>query len=224
MNAERRLLAGLWVVWALLCCLLSMGAFDIAVSNAMRDLPPDVVGVFRAITVAGLGQWYLWPTGLGALALVVAGVMTDDPARAAHYRRLAWALAFVFAAVLLSGLVADVIKLLAGRARPKLLAEAGVFGFEPLGLHADRQSFPSGHATTAAALAAALAWLGVVWRGPLVAFALVIAASRVVINAHYLSDVIAGLSIGWVVTWALRECFAAHRVVFEPEPDGEGSG
>ena len=35
----RWLLAGLWLVWALLCCLLSMHAFDAGLAGAVRGLP-----------------------------------------------------------------------------------------------------------------------------------------------------------------------------------------
>ncbi len=221
MTIDRYVLVGLWMVWALLCSLLSMRAFDVAVVQAMHDLPHTVVTLFQTITIAGLGKWYLWPSGLGALGFIAAAMMCGDPEQASRYRRLAWTLAFVFAAVLLSGLVSDVIKVAVGRARPKLLAEAGFYGFVPLNFRSDHQSFPSGHATTGAAVAFAVAWLWPAWRWPMMIFAAAVAASRVVIGAHFMGDVIAGLAIGWVVTWGLREWFAGNNILFRQEvPSG----
>ena len=218
---QRWTLAWLWLLWALLCCLLSMSAVDGGLALAVRDLPGPVVEWFGRVTVAGLGQWYLWPSGLGAVVLAVASMVTGDAARARACRRLAWALAFVFVAVALSGLITDLIKVMVGRGRPKLLAAGGFYGFAPFTFRgAPYQSFPSGHATTVAALAAAVGFLLPRLCAPLVLFAVIIAASRVIVEAHYLGDVIGGGAIGWFVTWAVREGFARHRVLFGHGPDG----
>src|SRR5262245_63715529 len=58
-------------------------------------------------------------------------------------------------------------------------------------------SFPSGHATTAFAMAAALASAAPGRRRIWLAIAGAIGASRVLLNAHFLSDVVGGAIIGW---------------------------
>jgi undecaprenyl-diphosphatase len=73
-------------------------------------------------------------------------------------------------------------------------------------------SFPSGHATDAAIFACLLAWyaLGRGRRAPVVVFlllvastwAVVVAASRLVLGVHYLTDVLAGLGGGVAVAGA----------------------
>ena len=111
--------------------------------------------------------------------------------------------AFIFAAVALPGLVADILKPVFGRVRPRLLFADRVYGFTWHGADAAHWSFPSGHAVTIAALAAALFVVyPALW--PVYALAaLLVAASRVIVDAHYLSDIIAGLYLGLVATWAL---------------------
>ncbi|MEI6560232.1 MAG: phosphatase PAP2 family protein [Rhodospirillaceae bacterium] len=217
---ERRVLALMWLVWAGWVCLLSIHAFDAALSLAMRGLPPEVHAVFRVITVAGLGKWYLWPLGLGAAGLGAAAAVLPGQERARRYRQWAWLLLFAFLAVLLSGLAVDVIKVVAGRARPKFLELGGFYGFLPINFRADYQSFPSGHAATAASVALVVTYLWFELRWLAWAYALPIIASRVVINAHFLGDVIGGVAIALFVTWALRDWFAGHDVVFAFGEDG----
>ncbi|MDX6199498.1 MAG: hypothetical protein QOJ79_2649 [Actinomycetota bacterium] len=102
-------------------------------------------------------------------------------------------------------------KLLVDRARP-------VFD-DPIA-HARGASFPSGHATGSAAfyLALAVILLSLLsWprRGWLLLMAvvvpLVVAATRVVLGVHYVSDVTAGLLIGWGWTAACTALFTAWR-------------
>ena len=102
-------------------------------------------------------------------------------------------------------------KLLVDRARP-------VFD-DPIA-HARGASFPSGHATGSAAfyLAGAVILLSLLaWprRGWLLVMALVVplvvAATRIVLGVHYVSDVTAGLLIGWGWTAACTALFTAWR-------------
>jgi len=124
-------------------------------------------------------------------------------------RGLSYIPGFVFVSVAASGLVADLLKVVVGRTRPKLLFDGGAYDFTWFGFRADHWSFPSGHATTAAALMAAL-WC--LWPRPVwlyIAGAALVAASRVITDQHYLSDVVAGAAIGVGVTrlaalWLLR--------------------
>jgi len=53
---------------------------------------------------------------------------------------------FVFAAIALSGLTVDLIKVVVGRTRPYLWRDGGLYHFAPPGWSSLYQSFPSGHA------------------------------------------------------------------------------
>lgn len=111
--------------------------------------------------------------------------------------RSPWILPFL--AVLMAGnwILFTTIKELANRARPTLNPAAAALG----------PAFPSGHSSTAAALYAGAALLlarrrGHVLRavltGVAVGLAIAVASSRVLLDVHWLSDVIAGLTLGWV--------------------------
>jgi membrane-associated phospholipid phosphatase len=126
--------------------------------------------------------------------------------------------ALLFSAIAVSGILVDVLKVIVGRPRPKLLFSSGSYEFSWIGLNADHWSFPSGHAATAAALATAL-WC--LWPQPVLFYvigAALIAASRVVMGAHYLSDVIMGAFVGVLATRMLAVALARGRLPFRLRP------
>ncbi len=142
-------------------------------------------GVFLAIlslTLAGLGWWRKKPT------LQTAGIQA-------------------LLAFLLAGLSSQILKHLFGRARPRILLEAGFHLLGPT-LQSGFDSFPSGHALTTFAVATALAknFSKGAWIFYLLAS--LIAVSRVLSGSHFPTDVIAGallgILMGKLVLWALK--------------------
>ncbi len=184
---------------------------DRPVALFFHDGDPTLHDVFAFITRFGLSTGYLIISGVLFIGLRIGARYARDAARAAQFARHAGRALFVFLAVAVSGLLADLLKGVFGRARPKLLFQDGVYGFTWDGRQADYWSFPSGHATTIVALATALNFLWPrAWPAYLAA-ALLVSASRVIIGAHYLSDVIGGSALGLAVTWALWTAMAGPQ-------------
>ena len=204
----RRLPRPAWLALATaLAVVLSILFLDRPIARFFHDRDPTLHAVFTFITRFGLSGGYLAISALLFVGLRVAAWRVKDSVLARRLSLYAYRALFVFVAVAASGLVTDLIKVICGRARPKLLFRDDFYGFVWGATQADYWSFPSGHATTIAALATALYLL---WpRGlPLyVAVALLVAASRVIIGAHYLSDVIFGAVIGIGVTWVVWIAF-----------------
>ncbi len=116
--------------------------------------------------------------------------------------------AFLFASIAASGLVVDVMKIGFGRLRPKLLFRSDLYGFTWLGWRPDHWSFPSGHTATIVALFSALWWL---WPQHLLFYVLaasIVAGSRVVVGAHYPSDLMAGALVAVLSTRYVAQVFA----------------
>ncbi|MFC7897837.1 phosphatase PAP2 family protein [Streptomyces sp. NPDC057381] len=131
---------------------------------------PRVAGAARALSWAG-EHGALW------LAAGLAGAAVDGP------RRRAWLRGTALTAG--AHVVSMGVKRVVRRPRPAHVV--------PLVSTAGRHSFPSSHATSAAAAAVAFGALGVhaVW--PLAA---AVCASRLVVGVHYPSDVAAGAVLG----------------------------
>ena len=109
--------------------------------------------------------------------------------------------------ILLSVLLTHSLKFAVGRARPHM--DQSPSATVPLNTSAKHQSFPSGH--TSAAVANAVL-LGLYFRRGRVAFwilAAAMGAERMRVEAHFLSDVVAGAGIGVLAVllgqWLLRD-------------------
>lgn len=171
-----------------------------------------------ALTDAGKSGWILIPTGVFALLTLFIdrdGMNRRQKLFLANWTAVA---AFIFAAVGLSGLVATLLKRIIGRARPEEMADVGMLAFEHFAIDASFASFPSGHATTTGALAMALALLYPSMRRLIIPLAMLIASTRIVVGAHYVSDVVAGLMFGAWFGYFTATVFARHGLIFRLQP------
>ena len=195
------------------------GSLDRPLTEAMLALPAAWAAPAKALTDLGKSHWYLVPAGL--LALGAGAVALRLPAlRDRPWWGLAELGGFVFAAIAVSGILIDILKPLLGRARPKLLALEEFYGYRPLTFDADFYSLPSGHANTLLVLATLVALLAPRWRRWAFGVFGLLALTRVVVGAHYLSDVVAGGAIAVATTLALAAWAAERGWVLRRRRDG----
>ena len=126
---------------------------------------------------------------------------------------------FVFLAVGVPGLFVTIVKRIIGRARPYVDHGPHAFEFHPFSTAA-YASMPSGHATTVFSILVALGTLWPRGRTVLWIYALAILVSRVVVSAHFPSDVVAGAVVGTVGALLVRRWFALRRLGFSVTPEG----
>jgi len=190
-----------WVWIALALGLVGAFALDGPVMAAVRPLHSTHFADFIRHTVRWLGIGYVQAAAL--LAVVVVGAVLRS--RAAGVA--GWALL----ALALSGIGANVLKVLVHRPRPWVTAAPPHAWLGYLRLH-ELQSFPSGEATTSFAIALVLAG-GFPWlRLPLFTVAAIVAAARVMVGDHVPSDVWAGAMVGIAVgQWVLSRARARAR-------------
>jgi len=180
-------------------------------------LPLWVVDTFNEITDFGKSNWFLIP--VGGLIVLAAILATPAAGRLANLvlTALIVRLGYVFIAIALPGLFVTIVKRLIGRLRP---SAHGPFVYVPWSWDAAHASMPSGHGTTAVAAAIAI---GALWPRTRVAmwiYAALILASRVIIQAHFVSDVLAAAFVGGFGAILVRNWFAARGLAFFPARDG----
>jgi membrane-associated phospholipid phosphatase len=138
-----------------------------------------------------------------AIAIVLAIV---------HPQRI-WAAAALFASGMATG-INPVIKWITGRHRP--IKGIYPFEFHPfpqgfVGLWKEQAlCFPSGDTTHAFAAAASLSILFPRWKWFFYFVALLVAVERVLENAHYVSDVVAGAGLGTVLGLLITRLILRH--------------
>ncbi|MCX5493659.1 phosphatase PAP2 family protein [Kaistia dalseonensis] len=219
-SALRRSEIAVLTVFSLLVVLAVGLAFDRLSVERAREVPAIGRWFFGLLTELGLSAWELYPAGILVL-LLLFGRWSMVPRRvAAFWAEIGAFAAYIFGAIAGSGIALNIAKQFIGRGRPGTFDEYGALVLRPFRFSYEFQSFPSGHSATAGALIA-IGFLVVprlrIW---LMALALGIAASRVVVGAHYPSDIVGGLLFGYVFSLWLAGRFAAAGWAFARGPEG----
>jgi len=173
------------VVAVMLLCILSYIFIDIKAALWFHTINNGRYSdLFNIITDFGESQWYL-----------ITGMLFFVVLRKTYPWRALSGL-FLASSVAASGVSADVIKYLAGRARPILYFSEQLYGFNCFHYEYEWISFPSGHAATAFSAAIVFTTLYPRWRILFLFAGTLIAFSRIFLTQHYISDVIAGSFLG----------------------------
>jgi membrane-associated phospholipid phosphatase len=191
-------------------------------AHEIRWMPPRGTASLwpvRILTDFGKSAYVLW-----ALAGLLVTVAIISPALRGIQRSLLLGLGtrlqFLFFAVLVPVLAGELIKWIVGRGRPFVGGEADAFNFSHFAGTEAYASFPSGHAVTSFALAFAVSAVWPRARIAMILYAVLIAATRLVLLAHHPSDVVAGALVGVIGAMAVRYWFAARRLGFAIHGDG----
>ncbi len=215
-SLQQTAIAGAVVVTAVV---LMMILVDAPVARAAMHLPHWYRWFNEQITDFGKSGWVLWPVGLLFLALAALPAATTRISQAVMAAFMV-RVGFVFLAVGAPGLFVAIVKRFIGRARPYVDHGPHPFEFHPFS-SAAYASMPSGHATTVFSILVALGSLWPRGRTVLWIYAVAILVSRVVVSAHYPSDVVAGAVVGTVGALLVRRWFALRRLGFSVAPDGQ---
>lgn len=193
---------------------------DPLILQSVRSFDPETRAFFKSFTDLGKSGWILIPLGLAVIGLYLFRTRDHSFRMFVAAGYMIQLTGFIFVSVAVASLAGSLTKNIIGRARPKFFDQVGPVEFQPFTFDYDYASFPSGHATTICALAAAL---GILWpraRVLLFVAAAWVAATRFLIGSHYLSDALAGAALGFSVPFLLRDRMAARRWLFEKKVDG----
>jgi len=202
---------------------ISVDVVDRPLALFFHARDPDFRALFDLTGQLGLTYGYLTIFGLAFVALHWGGSFPRLQPLGGRMRAFSAIPAFLFLSIAASGILADLLKLIFGRLRPKLLFNSGAYDFAWLGLRPDHWSFPSGHTATIVALITALWYL---WPRHLLFYVLVasvVSLSRVAVGAHYLSDVFAGALIAILTTKGMVLAFAKSGIDLPTARRGQSS-
>ncbi|SPJ16451.1 Phosphoesterase, PA-phosphatase related [Syntrophobacter sp. SbD2] len=190
-------------------CIISYEFLDQPIARFCSTIDGTIRCISELITRLGISTPYLVAAFAGFIYLRFVR----------KNKILANAAAFLFFAVALAGIANDLIKILVGRSRPGLLLSHGVYGFKPFTNQYYYASFPSGHANTIAALCYGVGVVMGRFKYILMTIALAVMASRVIVGAHFPSDVLFGAYLGVVVTELIAAGFEKKGLLITRQPE-----
>jgi membrane-associated phospholipid phosphatase len=174
---------------------------------------------FRVLTAFGKDTNVLLLAAVLLLGVTLVAPAMREPART-RLLGIGLRLQFVLLAVAVPIAVGELLKWIVGRGRPFVGGEANAFNFAHFAGTEAYSSLPSGHVITAFALAFAVAAVWPRLRGVMIAYALVIAFTRLVLLAHHPSDVVAGAAVGIIGAMCVRYWFAVRSLGFAVSTNG----
>lgn len=160
-----------------------------------------IVQIASLLTYAGEGIYYLVPSLIAFAAL------------RKHSQEYAAIALFIFTTTAVSGIAVNIIKIIFARFRPKMYFSEHLYGFHWFDIAPASYSFPSGHAVTAVGAGVAFALLFPKYRIAFILGGIFIALTRVLLTAHYLSDVVAGCVLGALVTLMVHYAFVRNNLL-----------
>lgn len=218
----RRALARRWLALATLTAILIgslMFAADVAAIKLMPARGTASLWPIRHFTDLAKSEYVMWALA-GVLIIILLLLPRLSGLSRSHLIAFGVRVQYVFFSVVFAVLCTEILKHIIGRSRPFVGGEANAFYFEHFSGSPAFASLPSGHATTAFALAFAVS---AVWQriAPVMfVYAILICISRVILLAHHPSDVVAGALMGVIGAMFIRYWFAARRLGFKIGRDG----
>jgi membrane-associated phospholipid phosphatase len=199
-----------WLLW------LIAGAVVIALGFALDDRTQSALDATHNLSLKGFA-WWLSKSAEGEIIGGIGILLTVIFFRLRR-PQLAGQIFFVFASALLIGLAGTILRVLAGRTRPGIHGPEGVApgfygiwhdGHFILG-QAAFSAFPSGHSAVAAGLAAAATLVNRTWGAVAWVYAFAVMWSRIALQWHHLSDVLASAVLAWPLAWLLKKYLMPH--------------
>jgi len=173
--------------------------------------------IFKQITVLGDSKWYFAISIIG-LVLYFLNKKFNLIKNINYLNYIKKISIFLFFSQLVTGAITQVLKHLVGRPRPNHTDFETGIGFNFLSLDSGFHSFPSGHSSTIFCAAIILSYFLPKIKYFLILVAGVVAFSRVVVGAHFLTDIVGGIVIAFIgvkIVKIILERYFNYYLVFD---------
>ena len=153
---------------------------------------------FKQITILGDSKWYLF----SSFFVIIFCYFIKKTNYYHNYKNIIKACnnfnIFLCLSLITTGLITQLLKHIVGRPRPNYASFDGGLEFNFFNLSSEFHSFPSGHTSTIFVVALVASFLLPKLKYFFISLAGVIAFSRIVVGAHFFTDVLGGITVAYL--------------------------
>ena len=177
--------------------------FDISLHNYFTNFSNSSQNIylkkfFINITSLGNSLWYFMFSLMFFIILFFLKKSNKFSKKHERFNKLIFINNLLFLSVLISGILTQIIKHLIGRPRPNMVDIENNIGINFFSIDSNFHSFPSGHTATIFAVALICSLTIPKLKYFFYFLAGIVAFSRVMVGAHYITDIIAGTCVAFI--------------------------
>ena len=191
--------------------------FDYAITSFFYEINTQTKSLFATLTHFGDSLYFFIPTIVIWISIKIFNKKNKIITTIGDISL------FVFTSILLSGIVAQIAKHIIGRPRPAIFNEIGIKQIDIFSFDSKWHSFPSGHTTTIFAFIFCMFFLFPKIKSFLITLAIIIASTRVIIGAHFISDIFGGVLVAYLCTIFMRNKYSKNNKLFKTSENLHGS-
>ena len=196
----KKLKVELIIIALLLGHIFVLGNMDLRIYNLFYEYVDSLNNIYLKnffINITEIGD-SLWIFVISIVGFFISYFLFKSKIKNNFIRNLKNFFLFLFTTTLLTGALTQLLKHIIGRPRPNHSSENDLFAFEFFTFESSFHSFPSGHTSTIFVVAFALSMLTPKIKIYYIFFALLVGLSRVIVGAHFLTDVMGGIVIAFI--------------------------
>ncbi len=185
--------------------------FDYSIASFFNSLNYQTKSLFGTLTHFGDSLYFFIPT------ILIWSVVKIIKNKNQTLNTISEISLFIFLNILLSGIVTQILKHIIGRPRPVLFNGFEQKSLSIISFDSKWHSFPSGHTATIFAFIFCMVFLFPKIKNILLTIAIIIASTRVVVGAHFISDIFGGTLIAYLSSIFISKNLARKEILFTVE-------
>ena len=187
--------------------------FDYSVASFFDSINHQTKSLFGTLTHFGDSLYFFVPT------ILIWGLIKIIKSKNQIMETMSDISLFIFLNILLSGIVTQILKHIIGRPRPVLYNGFELKSLDIIQFDSKWHSFPSGHTATIFAFIFCMIFLFPKIKNALITIAIIIASTRVIVGAHFISDIFGGALVAYLSTIFISKKLADKNKLFKSEND-----
>ncbi len=182
--------------------------FDYSIASFFDNINNQTKSLFGTLTHLGDSLYFFVTTGLVWVAIKLTQNKNKITVAVGDIS------IFIFLTILLSGVSTQFFKHIIGRPRPFLYNGYEKISLDLFSFDSKWHSFPSGHTATIFAFIFCLLFLFPKIKNFLITIAIIIASTRVIVGAHFISDIFGGVLVAYISSIYMRNRFIKKEKLF----------